>query len=160
MSYTGLKTLKNFPVLPALEILDISDNCLTGADFSAIYLSFKKIKSLLLSNNAIREISHITVLSKCLQLTSLDLSANPLTDIQAYRENIFEKLCHLEALDGFDKDGSEWSVFDANEIRDDSDYVHDNEFMGEQGNFYSKITMEMRQGQDDDSAQSKSCQSS
>ena len=61
----------------------------------------------------------------------MDLSANPLTDMQSSRDNVFEKLGHLEALDGFDKDGSEWSILDQNELRDDSDYVHDNYFMGE-----------------------------
>lgn len=36
MSYCGLKTLKNLPVLPNVETVDLSDNCLSGDDLSAI----------------------------------------------------------------------------------------------------------------------------
>jgi hypothetical protein len=42
------------------------------------------------------------------------------------RENVFEKLGHLEALDGFDKDGNEWSVESGKDMREDEDYLHDN----------------------------------
>ena len=128
MSYCGLKSLKNLPVLPNVETVDLSDNCLSGDDLSAINQSFKKIKQLLLGNNSIRDrdLSHISSLSKCHNLTALDLSANPLTDMQAYRENVFEKLGHLEALDGFDKDGNEWSVESGKDMREDEDYLHDN----------------------------------
>jgi hypothetical protein len=51
--------------------------------------------------------------------------------MHAYRENVFEKLTYLEALDGFDKDGSEWSMIDPSDLRPDSDYVQDNDFMGD-----------------------------
>ena len=43
-------------------------------------------------------------------MRTLDMSANPITEMQYYRENVFEKLTFLEALDGYDKDGSEWSL--------------------------------------------------
>lgn len=36
MSYCGLKSLKNLPVLPNVESVDLSDNCLTGEDLGAI----------------------------------------------------------------------------------------------------------------------------
>jgi hypothetical protein len=65
MSYTGLKSLKNLPVLHSLETLDVSDNCLSGEDLSNVYLAFKKIKMLIINNNAIRDLSHISQLSKC-----------------------------------------------------------------------------------------------
>lgn len=37
MSYCALKTLKNLPILPSLEILDLSDNLLSGEDLSSVY---------------------------------------------------------------------------------------------------------------------------
>ena len=60
LSYTGLKSLKNLPVLPALEMIDVSDNCLTGEDLSSIYYAFKRIKSIVISNNAIRNLEHLS----------------------------------------------------------------------------------------------------
>lgn len=47
------------------------------------------------------------------------MSANPITEMHKYRENVFEKLggCDkLEALDGFTRENSEWSLCDQNEI--------------------------------------------
>ena len=83
MSYCGLKSLKNLPVIHTVEVVDLSDNCLLGDDLSSIYQSFKKIKQLTLSNNSIRDrdLSHISQLSKCQNLVALDLSANPLTEM-------------------------------------------------------------------------------
>ena len=53
-------------------------------------------------------------------MRTLDMSANPITEMQYYRENVFEKLTFLEALDGYDKDGSEWSLQDPDELKQDS----------------------------------------
>ena len=77
--------------------------------------------------------------------------------MQSYRENVFEKLLSLEALDGFDKDGSEWSVVDANCYGEDGDFVHDNDFMGEQGAMYTTPTLLMRKGSV--SSDNESCKS-
>ena len=49
------------------------------------------------------------------------MSANPVTETISYRENIFEKLPNLEALDGYSKDGDEWSFEDMTELRRDDD---------------------------------------
>ena len=134
LCFCSLKNLKNLPVLPKVEMLDLSDNMLTGEDLGSLYQCFKKLKSLILANNCIRDrdLSHIQALVKCQNLTSLDLSANPLTEMQSYRENVFEKLGQLEALDGFDKEGNEWSVMDAEELRQDDDWmITDTAMMGE-----------------------------
>ena len=75
--------------------------------------------------------------------------------MQAYRENVFEKLGHLEALDGFDKDGNEWSIESGKDMREDEDYLHDNQIMGEDGFFYTTETMKMRVGSDQESSHSE-----
>ena len=77
-------------------------------------------------------------------MLALDLSANPLTEMQSYRENVFEKLAHLEALDGFDKEGDEWEVLDENEIKQDDDwFVTDNQMMGKDGYFATEETLRL-----------------
>jgi Leucine-rich repeat len=154
MCNCGLRNLKNLPVLPNIQLLDLADNQLTGEDLGAIYHAFKKLKQLILANNSIRDrdLSHIAQLAKCQQLQSLDLSANPLTEMQSYRENVFEKLPHLEALDGFNKDGDEWSVLDDWELREDEDYWlhHNPELMDDNEELpYTTETMLMRKDGDD-----------
>ena len=79
-------------------------------------------------------------------LRSLDLSANPITDVNNYRGNIFEKLPHLEALDGYDEAGDECSFDAGDELREDNDDFMDNEFQGEQGGFFEQATIMMRRG--------------
>lgn len=114
LSKTGLYSLRNLPCIPTLETLDLSDNALTGDDLSSLYPAFRQLRVLKLANNAIRHLDHVAQLSKAANLHSLDLSANPITETHKYRENVFERLSagciRLEALDGFDRDGSEWSL--------------------------------------------------
>ena len=70
-------------------------------------------------------------MSKAAHLHSLDLSANPVTEQHKYRENVFERLpTRLEALDGFDRDGSEWSLQDPGElVYDEGDNMQRNEII-------------------------------
>ena len=66
-----------------------------------------------------KQLENVAQLNKCQALQSLDLSANPITEILKYRDNVFEKLgsCKsLEALDGFTRGDSEWSLEDKNEL--------------------------------------------
>ena len=55
-------------------------------------------------------------------MRKLDMTANPLTETQYYRENVFEKLTFLEALDGYEKDGSEWSLQDIAELNQNDSF--------------------------------------
>ena len=92
LSYTGLKNLKNLPVISTVKQLDISDNNLNGDDLHLINLAFKNLKILIMSNNLIRNSEHVALLSKCTHMRTLDMSANPTTEALYYRENVFEKL--------------------------------------------------------------------
>ena len=85
LSYCHLRSLKNLPVIQGLENLDISDNSLTGEDLHFINTTYKKLKVLSLANNAIKNLDYVALLSKVASLKTLDLSANPITDINNYR---------------------------------------------------------------------------
>ena len=128
LSNTNLRSLKNMPVLPTLSRLDLSDNNLNGEDLHQINACFKKMKALGLANNEIRKYEFVALLSKCTNLRTLDLSANPITDMNNYRSNIFEKLTQIASLDGFDQEGSECSYEDPDIYRYDDFQFCDNEF--------------------------------
>ena len=115
LSFTGLKSLKNLPVIETLEKLDLSDNNLNGEDLNQIYLAFKKIQVLLIANNSIKNPDYSAFLNKCSNMKKLDMSANPITEEKFYRENVFEKLGFLRGLDGYDKSDNEWSLQDSEE---------------------------------------------
>ena len=80
LSYTGLRNLKNLPVLPSVRQLVLSDNNLNGDDMHLINLAFKYIKVMILCNNLIRNPEHVGLLSKCIHLRTVDMSANPVTE--------------------------------------------------------------------------------
>ena len=121
LTYCNLRSVKNLPTLPKVECVCLGDNNLTGEDLHFVNQAFKKVKQLNLSNNAIRSLDHVALLAKLTNLQTLDLSANPITDINNYRQNIFEKLPNLEALDGYNLEGSECSFEAVEELRMDND---------------------------------------
>jgi hypothetical protein len=64
---------------------------------------------------------------------------------------VFEKLPQLEALDGFDRDGSEWSLLDPNELaNDEGDKGQNNEVI--LNDYYHNHVYLMRQDEDSDSS--------
>ena len=144
LSYCNLRSIKNLPVIAGLERLNLSDNNLTGEDLHIIYQTYKKLKSLVLCNNGIRNLDYVALLAKISSLKTLDLSANPITDINNYRQNVFEKVPHLEGLDGYNIEGSDCSFEGVEDIRFDIDDFQDNEF---QGQFYDNATNQLRKGE-------------
>ena len=149
MSNCNLRSLKNMPAISGLEQLVLQDNSFTGEDFHVLHQTYKKLKQLNLSNNCIRKLDCMDHLAKIVTLKSLDLSANPITDQGSYRLNLFEKVPHLEALDGYDKSGDECSFDAGDELRNDNDDFMDNEF---QGGFFEQATLMMRKGSNHDSS--------
>lgn len=71
---------------------------------------------LLLENNKVESLDDVFQLKFLKEMYYLDLTQNPVTQIEGYREKVFEALPNLMALDGKDKDGG--SV----DIVDDDDY--------------------------------------
>ena len=113
--------------MSSLEQLDLSDNNRNGEDFHLINLAFKNLRTLILCNNSIRNSDNVALMSKCIHLSKLNMSANPVTETQSYRDNVFEKLNNLEALDGYSKDGEEWSFSDMTELGQNDDELSEEE---------------------------------
>ncbi|XP_011182973.1 acidic leucine-rich nuclear phosphoprotein 32 family member A isoform X3 [Zeugodacus cucurbitae] len=115
----GLTTLKGFPKLPNLKKLELSDNRISNG---LNYLTTSpKLQYLNLSGNKIKDLETLKPLEEFKQLAVLDLFNNEATQIENYREKIFEMLKSLKFLDGFD----------ANDVEapseDDDDEVNGND---------------------------------
>ncbi|XP_075165890.1 acidic leucine-rich nuclear phosphoprotein 32 mapmodulin isoform X1 [Haematobia irritans] len=96
----GLTTLKGFPKLPNLKKLELSDNRISNG---LHYLNTSpKLQYLNLSGNKIKDLEALKPLAEFKQLAILDLFNNEATQIENYREKIFEMVPSLQFLDGFD----------------------------------------------------------
>ncbi|XP_061395508.1 acidic leucine-rich nuclear phosphoprotein 32 family member A [Musca vetustissima] len=96
----GLTTLKGFPKLPNLKKLELSDNRISnGLNYLC---TSPKLQYLNLSGNKIKDLEALKPLEEFKHLAVLDLFNNEATQIENYREKIFEMLPSLKFLDGFD----------------------------------------------------------
>lgn len=126
----GLACLRNLPVLPELEILEVRENLLLGDDFELIITQYPKLKKLKLGGNPIKKFEVFDVFSKS-DLLSVELFNTPVSLKKGYREVLFHKLRSLESIDNVDRDGYHLESDFYND--DDSDAWEDDDYE-EEGN--------------------------
>lgn len=130
MINVGLVSLKNFPKLPALRKLELSDNRISNT--LSHLTGSPKLTHLNLSGNRIKDFEELKPLKDLENLEVLDLFNNEVTMMQHYREEIFDLIPSLKYLDGFDRedleapsDEEDNSGTDVDE--DDSSYYDDDD---------------------------------
>lgn len=90
----GLQSLKHFPALPTLLCLDLNYNSISGGLEALTPLS--SLTSLSLAGNLLSSPAQLAPLAVLPYLSSLDLAACPLTQLQDYRKAVREVLPGLE----------------------------------------------------------------
>jgi len=101
----GLTTLKGFPALPNLRKLELSDNRISSA--LNLLQGCAKLTHLNLSGNKIKDIETLEPLKSLAELRSIDLFNCEVTNVNDYREKVFEQLKTLTYLDGYDRNNME-----------------------------------------------------
>ncbi|KAK2183550.1 hypothetical protein NP493_307g02033 [Ridgeia piscesae] len=124
----GLTTLKGFPKLPNLTKLELSDNRISSG--LNLLQGCANLQYLNLSGNKLKDIETLEPLKDFKDLKNLDLFNCEVTNIENYREKVFELLETLQFLDGYDRnnveaDGDEDE--DEDEDGEDSDEDDDDE---------------------------------
>jgi hypothetical protein len=120
---SGLTSLSNFPALGALMKLDLSQNKISGGLDNLSRCA--ELIQLDLIDNQIRSIDSLSPLVNLPNLLSLELHGNPVTEVEGYREKVFEICRSLEVLDGLNVEGQEVSL---SEEGSDDDFSIDSDF--------------------------------
>ena len=111
LNMTQLISLDNLPHFPILSEIELSDNHINGEELYklTIYIHIKKIS---LANNNIKNYEDIKCFNTFRNLNFLDLSENPINNINNYRKKLFDLLPTLVFLDMQDKEGKSYSKFE------------------------------------------------
>ena len=120
----GLSSLADFPTLPHLETLILSDNRIAGGLEHLVQAGLKSLKDLDLSNNKIQLLEDLAPLAR-LKLQSLDLYECPVTRGPEYRAKVFSMMKSLQFLDKADVNDNERPESDEEEEESDDEDVDD-----------------------------------
>ncbi|XP_058016659.1 acidic leucine-rich nuclear phosphoprotein 32 family member E [Ahaetulla prasina] len=116
MANTELTSLAKLPTLTKLRRLELSDNLISGG-LEVLAERCPNLTYLNLSGNKIKDLSTVETLQNLKNLKSLDLFNCEITNLEDYRESVFELLHQITYLDGFDQDDNE--APDSEEEEDD-----------------------------------------
>lgn len=94
----SIKKLDNFPLLPRLRCLLLSNNCVFKIQLN-LNESIPNLERLILTNNYIQELGDIDALSTFEHLKILSLINNPIQEKPHYRYYVIFKLPQLKLLD-------------------------------------------------------------
>ncbi|KAJ7297367.1 hypothetical protein O6H91_Y061100 [Diphasiastrum complanatum] len=103
----GLTSLVEFPCLPQLKVLNLSDNRIATGLEHLVEAGLCSLEELGLSNNRIQLLEDLKPLSELRRLVSLDLYKCPVTSTVYYRPKVFSMIKGLQFLDNMDADDSE-----------------------------------------------------
>jgi hypothetical protein len=127
----SLKSLTNFPTLPNLHVLDISQNILTGNDFEKIPTLYPHLHKLNISLNNIENIECIEKLKNS-SIEKLEVFENPfLTKSKKAIDKLFLVLKHVTAINKKTSSGVDVYSTDYNEESEEEE-----EFQGDSDEEY------------------------
>lgn len=124
MANVELSSLARLPSLNKLRKLELSDNIISGG-LEVLAEKCPNLTYLNLSGNKIKDLSTVEALQNLKNLKSLDLFNCEITNLEDYRESIFELLQQITYLDGFDQEDNE--APDSEEEEEDEDGDEDEE---------------------------------
>uniref|UniRef100_K7FGV2 Acidic leucine-rich nuclear phosphoprotein 32 family member n=1 Tax=Pelodiscus sinensis TaxID=13735 RepID=K7FGV2_PELSI len=106
MANVELTSLARLPTLAKLRKLELSDNIISGG-LEVLAEKCPNLTYLNLSGNKIKDLSTVEALQNLKNLKSLDLFNCEITNLEDYRESVFELLHQITYLDGFDQEDNE-----------------------------------------------------
>jgi len=127
----GLKSLKNFPKLEELQILELNNNHLNGDDLKVLVELFPKLYKVKLENNYIKSLEIFNQLSDS-KIEKINIKDNPVvSENENYKKELFEIIPSLKSIDGEDKEGNPIESTDYGDDSEEGEEYEGEEFEGE-----------------------------
>ncbi|XP_059410046.1 acidic leucine-rich nuclear phosphoprotein 32 family member B isoform X1 [Carassius carassius] len=145
----GLLSVSNLPKLGKLKKLELSDNRISGG-LDVLAEKLPNLTHLNLSGNKLKDISTLEPLKKLDHLKSLDLFNCEVTNLNDYRESVFNLLPKLTYLDGYDMKDHEASDSDGEADGDGVDDDDDEEGEEEEDEDGEEEEFDEEEDDDDD----------
>ncbi|XP_062367427.1 acidic leucine-rich nuclear phosphoprotein 32 family member E isoform X6 [Cinclus cinclus] len=120
MANVELTSLAKLPTLSKLRKLELSDNVISGG-LEVLAERCPNLTYLNLSGNKIKDLGTVEALQNLKNLKSLDLFNCEITNLEDYRDSIFELLQQITYLDGFDQEDNEAPDSEDDDDDDDDD---------------------------------------
>ncbi len=132
----GLKSLKNFPALPELNVLELRGNHFNGKGLEVLHSLYPKMYKLKIGENPIQAVSELKSLSNS-KITKIELQGTKASEEKTYKQELFKLIPTLDIVDNHTKDGEEIETtdydqdgegeeedddFDAGEDEDDGEF--------------------------------------
>ena len=105
-----------------LKQIEVTDNKLAGGELKNL-VKFQNLRTIKFGANNVKDLSELAVLKELKTLKNLDFGDNPVTQVEGYREKVFEMFPDLDVLDNYTKDGEEY----ISEDEEDEDYGDEEE---------------------------------
>jgi len=143
----GIKSLKNFPSIPELRILEIRNNKLSGSDFKELLHLYPNLYKLKVGENPIKSLDVFKSFLGYGSLKKLELLETDVTKKETYRDELFKSLKNVQIIDRMTRDGDE---IDSTIYDEEGDEFEDDEFEGEEDDFEDDEDEEEDFDEDDD----------
>ena len=124
----GLESLKNFPKLPSLQVLEIRQNLLTGNDFKLIAELYPQLYKLKVGENPISSSDVFKPLAGS-NIKKIELVDTGVSEKKDYRDTLFSFLKNVEIIDNQTREGDDAS---STVYEDYEDEEGDNEGSGDE----------------------------
>ena len=106
--------------------MELNDNKITGAELKKLVIYKDTLNKLKVSGNKISNLDDILCLKDFKNLSQLDIDENKITEIEDYRNKVYEALPNLHVLDGKNKDGE--SIYSEEDYGEEGEFDMDDDF--------------------------------
>ena len=150
MSHLGIQSLKNFPSLPNLYVLEVNHNLLTGEDFNEIPKLYPNLHKQKVTGNKITSIDVFKAIEKS-SIQKIEVLDNPFMTGSKVEEELFDLLENVKIINRHNRGGEEIDTTDyEEEDEEEEDFEEDESLEDDDVNENGEEEFEAEEDEEDE----------